>query len=82
MTERKVARRYTAGGDRITPEIPDGYYTRTMVVRETGVSLSTLRRMHRNRKFVPEKWILFGQTKVWLYTEDQVLSMKEGQFKA
>lgn len=64
------------GGGAIQRNIPKGYFTRSQVATEIGKSVDTVRRWHNDRIFRARKSKKFGNTRVWLYTRDDIEAMK------
>lgn len=56
---------------------PDGYYTREQAAQQIGRSRDTLRRWQKMGRFVPTRFMNIGKLKVWLYSEADIVTLKE-----
>ena len=61
----------------IMSSIPEGMHTRSQVAELLGLSKDTIRRWHTSELYVPTNYKMYGANKVWLYTDDDVVAMRE-----
>jgi hypothetical protein len=69
----------TRGGDRLTHNLPPGYYTRTQLAERVGMPIETLRRWLANDEYVPHEsgqLRKHGKVEFWLFTESDVVNLR------
>lgn len=57
--------------------VPDGWYTRKQVAERVGRSIDVIRDLHNQGIVVASGQMQAGQLKVWLYSEEDLASVRE-----
>lgn len=57
--------------------VPDGFYTRPQVAELVGRSVDTIRRWHKEGRYVATHFMSAGSIKVWLYNDDDIKALRE-----
>jgi DNA-binding transcriptional MerR regulator len=65
------------GGNSIGAKAPEHAYTRTTAAKLVKRSPDTLKRWHKQGICVPSTNMKAGKLTVWLYTEDDLLTLRE-----
>ena len=65
------------GGNSIGTKIPEHTYTRISAAKKVKRSPDTLRRWHQQGICIPSKRMKAGKLTVYLYTEEDIVAMKQ-----
>lgn len=61
----------------IMASIPEGMHTRAQVADLLGLSKDTIRRWQASGLYVPKHHKMYGENKVWLYTDEDITEMRK-----
>jgi DNA-binding transcriptional MerR regulator len=64
-------------GNSIGRRAPDNTHTRVAAAYLVGRSVDTLKRWHKQGLCVPSQSMQAGKLRVWLYTDDDMMKLRE-----